>query len=112
MLAPHIWSIHGIRGPLLIASLIPLIQQPEGMAGAVLLLRNRYDLRGVLLFWSMLLRLAAIAIGAKHGLLWVFGAIVIAQVVSTVTVSAVAYAGYRRYPRVTRAPLGEDAPRR
>jgi O-antigen/teichoic acid export membrane protein len=79
------------------------------MAGALLLVRNRYDLRGLLLFWSMLLRLAAIAIGAKHGLLWVFGAIVIAQVVSTVTVCAVAYAGYRRYPRVPRAPLGEDA---
>jgi O-antigen/teichoic acid export membrane protein len=109
LLAPHIWSIHGIRGPLLVASLIPLIQQPEGMAGALLLVRNRYDLRGLLLFWSMLLRLAAIAIGAKHGLLWVFGAIVIAQVVSTVTVCAVAYAGYRRYPRVPRAPLGEDA---
>ena len=34
LLAPHIWTVHGLRGPLLIASLIPLIQQPEGMAGA------------------------------------------------------------------------------
>ena len=86
-LAPHIWKTHGLRDALLIASLIPLIQQPEGMAGAVLLVRNRYDLRGVLLFWSMLLRLAAIAIGARHGLLWLFTAIVVAQAVSSVTVS-------------------------
>jgi O-antigen/teichoic acid export membrane protein len=108
-LAPHIWTLHGLRNPMLIAALIPLIQQPEGMAGAVLLVRNRYDLRGVLLFWSMLLRLAAIAIGAQYGLLWVFTAIVVAQVVSSVTVCSVAYAAYRRYPRAARTPLAEDA---
>jgi len=108
-LAPYIWKTHGLRDALLIASLIPLIQQPEGMAGAVLLVRNRYDLRGVLLFWSMLLRLAAIAIGARHGLLWLFTAIVVAQAVSSVTVCAVAYVAYRRYPRAERRPLAEDA---
>jgi O-antigen/teichoic acid export membrane protein len=105
-LAPHIWNLNGVRDAMLIAA---LIQQPEGMAGALLLVRNRYDLRGVLLFWSMLLRLVAIAIGAHYGLLWLFTAIVIAQAVSSVTVCAVAYAGYRRYPRAARAPLGEDA---
>ena len=109
LLAPYIWTVHGLRGPLLIASLIPLIQQPEGMAGALLLVRNRYDLRGILLFWSMLLRLVAIYVGAQHGLLWLFAAIVIAQAVSSVTVCAVAYAAYRRYPRVPRTPLGDDA---
>ena len=108
-LAPYIWNLQGLRDAMLIAALIPLIQQPEGMAGAVLLVRNRYDLRGVLLFWSMLLRLAAVAIGAQHGLLWLFTAIVVAQVVSSVTVCAVAYAAYRRYPRAERAPLAEDA---
>ena len=30
-LAPYIWTTGGVRGALLIASLIPLIQQPEGM---------------------------------------------------------------------------------
>jgi O-antigen/teichoic acid export membrane protein len=108
-LAPHLWTIQGLRDAMLIAALIPLIQQPEGMAGALLLVRNRYDLRGVLLFWSMLLRLVAIAIGAQHGLVWLFTAIVVAQAVSSVTVCAVAYAGYRRYPRAARTPLGEDA---
>lgn len=110
LLAPHIWtSVHGLRDAMLIAALIPLIQQPEGMAGAVLLVRNRYDLRGALLFWSMLLRLVGIAIGARHGVIWVFTAIVAAQVVSSVTVCAVGYAAYRRYPRVARAPLAGDA---
>ena len=108
-LAPHIWNVSGLRTPLLIASLIPLLQQPEGMAGAVLLVRNRYDLRGLLLFWSMLLRLVAIAIGARHGLNWLFGAIALAQAVSSVTVCALALAVFRRYPRVAREPLGDDA---
>lgn len=108
-LAPRIWTVHGLRAPMLIASLIPLIQQPEGMAGAVLLVRNRYDLRGVLLFWSMLLRLLAIVVSVRHGVLWVFAAIVVAQAVSSITVCAVAYAAFRRYPRVPRVPLGADA---
>jgi O-antigen/teichoic acid export membrane protein len=109
LLAPHIWSTGGLRGAMLIAALIPLIQQPEGMAGALLLVRNRYDLRGLLLLWSMALRFAAIAIGARHGLLWLFTGIVAAQVVSTVTVCAVALAGFRRYPRVPRVALGNEA---
>lgn len=109
LLAPQIWNVSGLRMPLLIASLIPLLQQPEGMAGAVLLVRNRYDLRGLLLFWSMLLRLAAIAIGARHGLNWLFVAIVVAQAASSASVCALALAVFRRYPRVTGVPLGDDA---
>jgi O-antigen/teichoic acid export membrane protein len=108
-LAPHIWSTTGVRGAMLIAALIPLIQQPEGMAGAVLLVRNRYDVRGLLLLWAMALRFGAVALGARHGLLWLFAAIVGAQVVSTVTVCAVALAAFRRYPRVPRVALGHDA---
>jgi O-antigen/teichoic acid export membrane protein len=108
VLSPWIWQTGGVRGALLIASLVPLIQQPEGMAGAVLTLRNRYDLRGAFLAWAMALRLAAVAIGAHYGLLPVFIAIVAAQVVSTVSVSAVALAAYRRYPAAEPVPLGED----
>src|SRR4051812_23739918 len=53
--AHWIWQTSGLRGPLLVASLVPLVQQPEGMAGAVLTLRNRYDLRGAFLLWAMAL---------------------------------------------------------
>ena len=38
----------------------------------MLLLRNRYDVRGALLLWSMALRLAAIAIGASIGVIATF----------------------------------------
>src|SRR6185437_4232948 len=108
LLSPWIWQTGGVRGALLIASLVPLIQQPEGMAGAVLLLRNRYDLRGLFLLWAMVLRLAAIAAAADAGLLWLFAAIVLAQAVSTVSVGAVAWIGFRRYPQAAPEPLGDD----
>lgn len=107
-LSPLIWKTGGVRGALLIASLIPLIQQPEGMAGAVLTLRNRYDLRGLALLWAMALRLAAVWIGAAHGLLALFVGLVVAQFVATATVSYVAFLGYRRYPRHVPVPLGDD----
>jgi O-antigen/teichoic acid export membrane protein len=110
LLAPLLWKTGGLRAPLLIASLIPLIQQPEGMAGAVLMLRNRYDLRGLALLWSMGLRLAAVAIGAPYGVVPVFVAIVVAQVVATASLSLVAVLAYRRYPRRDPQPLGDDRP--
>jgi O-antigen/teichoic acid export membrane protein len=107
-LSPWLWRTGGVEGALLIASVIPLIQQPEGMAGAVLTLQNRYDLRGWFLLWAMTLRLGAIVLAAPHGLLALFGAVVAAQIVSTVSVGAVGLASFRRYPRVPPEPLGED----
>jgi O-antigen/teichoic acid export membrane protein len=107
--APWIWNTHGLRTAMLIAALIPLIQQPEGMAGAVLLVRNRYDLRALFLLWAMTLRLAAVAVGAAHGLVWLFVLIVVAQAVSTVSVCIVGLAVFRRYPRAGRTALGGDA---
>ena len=107
-LSPYIWKTGGVRGALLISALVPLIQQPEGMAGAVLTLRNRYDLRGLFLLWGMALRLVAIAVAAPHGLLWLFGAIVAAQLVSSASVGVVGLRDFHRYPRVPVEELGED----
>jgi O-antigen/teichoic acid export membrane protein len=109
-LAPWIWNTGGVREPLLVAALVPLVQQPEGMAGAVLTLRNRYDLRAMLLCWGMALRLIAIAVAASHGLTALFAAIVAAQVLSSASIGAVAWSAYRRYPAAPAEPLGEDAP--
>ena len=108
-LSPWIWGLHGIEGPLLVASLIPIVQAPEGMASAALLIRNRYDVRAACLLWSMALRLVAILIGASIGVTATFVAIVLAQVVATVTVSAVGLYAHRRWPRVEAEPLGDHA---
>jgi O-antigen/teichoic acid export membrane protein len=109
-LAPLLWKTGGLQDALLIASLVPLIQQPEGMAGAVLTLRNRYDLRAWALLWSMALRLAAVWVAAPRGLVPVFVAIVAAQLVATASVSFVAWLAYRRFPRRAPEPLGADRP--
>ncbi|MGN6798090.1 MAG: lipopolysaccharide biosynthesis protein [Gaiellaceae bacterium] len=109
VIAPWIWTTGGLRPAMLIAALVPLIQQPEGMAGAVLLVRNRYDLRGALLLWAMALRLAAIAVGASISLIGLFIGVVIAQAVSTLSACGVALALFRFYPRVDPEPLAEDA---
>jgi O-antigen/teichoic acid export membrane protein len=107
-LSPWLWRTGGVRGALLIAALVPLIQQPEGMAGAVLTLRNRYDLRGLGLLWAMGLRLVAVAVAAPHGLLPLFAAIVAAQLVSTLCVGAAGLVAFRQYPRTAEEELGED----
>jgi O-antigen/teichoic acid export membrane protein len=107
-LADAIWPIGGLRDPLLIAAVIPLVQAPEGLAGATLLVRNRYDIRSAFLAWSMLLRLVAIAIGSSLGLLQTFVAIAIAQTVATASVSAIALNAFRRWPQVAAIPLGRD----
>jgi O-antigen/teichoic acid export membrane protein len=107
-LAPYIWTTGGIRGAMLIAALVPLIQQPEGMAGALFLVRNRYDLRGLFLLWSLGLRFVAIVVGASYGLIPTFLGVVVAQAASTLTVSAVAMLLYRRYPAAAHEPLGSD----
>ncbi|HEY1512856.1 MAG TPA: oligosaccharide flippase family protein [Gaiellaceae bacterium] len=110
-LAPWIWNVGGLRGALLVAALVPLIQAPEGMGSAILLLRNRYDVRGALLAWSMALRLAAIAIGASLGVVQAFVGIVVAQAISTLTMSVIGLAVLRRYPaHPASTSLGDDRP--
>jgi O-antigen/teichoic acid export membrane protein len=103
-----IWAVGGIRSALLVAALLPLVQAAEGVGYAVLLLRNRYDVRSGLLLLSMTLRLAAVAVGASIGLVETFVAIVVAQCISTATISAVALAAVRRYPAAVPEPLGAD----
>jgi O-antigen/teichoic acid export membrane protein len=107
-LSPYIWTTGGIRAPLLVASLIPLVQAPEGMAESTLLVRNRYDVRSAMLLWSMLLRLVAVAIGARLGVVQIFAAIVVAQAIATASISAVGLAAFRRWPRADAVALGDD----
>ena len=56
-------AARGSRGPFVAAAPLPLLQAPENVSATALLLRGRYDLRGLLQTVSMGLRLARIAIG-------------------------------------------------
>jgi O-antigen/teichoic acid export membrane protein len=94
--------------PSLLAAGIPIGQSLEGLAGSVLYLRSRYDLRSLLLAWSMALRLAGIAVGAHFGLSEAIAGVLAAQVVSTASIGAVGRLAFLRFPRADARPLGED----
>ncbi len=93
---------------LLLAAGIPLGQSLEGLAGSVLYLRSRYDLRALLLAWSMGLRLVGIAIGARYGLAEARAGVLAAQVAATATVVAVGLLAFRRFPQAPARELGDD----
>jgi len=106
--AHAIFGQKGLALPILVASLLPLAQAPEGVAAAVLVVRRRYDVRAGFLVVSMALRLAALALGAPHGVTAAVTAIVIAQVVATAAIGVAAWVAVRRYPAGAREPLAED----
>src|SRR5262249_3010343 len=99
---------HRLQVALLIAAGIPLGQSLEGLAGAALYLRNRYDLRALLLAWSMGLRLAGVAVGARYGLAQAIAGVLAAQVLATATIVAIGLMALRRFPGDAPTPLGED----
>jgi O-antigen/teichoic acid export membrane protein len=111
VLAPLSYAIfhkHGLTTPLAVASLIPLTQCLENVAGVALILHGRYDIRGFFLFSSMLLRLIAVAVGAPHGLTATIVAIVIAQALATTAIGVVGWVAYHRFPREEARAFGEE----
>jgi O-antigen/teichoic acid export membrane protein len=102
-----IWNRH-LALPLLIGALLPVVQAPEGVAAGAIILRGRYDIRGAFLAASMILRLAGVAIGARHGVVGAIAGVVVAQVIATAAVSVGGLLALRRFPRVAAEPLGDD----
>lgn len=111
-LAPFADSIFGhdkLVAPLLVAALLPLAALPEAVAAAVLVVRGRYDVRGALLTIAMLLRLGALAVGARYGVVEAVAAIVAAQAVASVVTVLVAMRSLRDVARGSEEALGADA---
>ncbi len=111
LLAPVADALFGAEDlavPILVGALLPLVQATENVGATALLLRGRYDLRGAYQAFAMALRLAAIAIGAPYGVTATLAAMVVAQAIATVAVSAVGLAAFRRFPSAPAQPLGAD----
>jgi O-antigen/teichoic acid export membrane protein len=102
-----IWA-HGLTVPMLVATLLPLAQAPEGVASAALIVRRRYDVRAAFLAVSMALRFAALAIGCAFGLLEAVIALLVAQALSTAAIGLASVVALRRFPLSAPEPLGED----
>jgi len=110
ILAPlsHLIWAHGLAGPLLVAAWLPLVQAPEGIAAAALIVRRRYDVRAAFLVISMGLRLAALAAGAAFGVIETVIALLAAQVLATAAIATAALVVLRRFPPAAPEPLEED----
>lgn len=108
--ADAVFATDGLARPLLLASLLPILQAIESIAAGVLVLRSRYDVRGWLLCFSMALRLAAIAIAAPHGVTATVAGLVVAQTATTMMIGVVGLVAVRRFPRAAAEPLGLDQP--
>jgi O-antigen/teichoic acid export membrane protein len=108
--ADELFDADGVEQALLAAALLPLVQASENVGATALLLHSRYDLRGVYQAGSAGLRLLAIVVAAPYGVTEALLAIVVAQAVSTVAISAVGAAALRRFPTGRQTRLGDDVP--
>ena len=106
--ADEIFGADGLEQALLAASLLPLVQSSENVGATALLLHSRYDLRSVYQAGSAALRLLAIVIAAPMGVTEALVAIVVAQAISTIVISAVGTVALRRFPSAPAKGLGED----
>ena len=107
--ADGIFNADGLRTPMLLGALVPLVQAPEAVAGAALLVRGRYDLRAWFFVVSMVLRLAGVGIGASFGVPEAVIGYVVAQALASSAIGAVALASLRRFPAAAPERLAEDA---
>jgi O-antigen/teichoic acid export membrane protein len=108
--AESLFDTESLLVPMLVAAAIPVVQAPEGMAGAVLMVRGRYDLRAAFMALSTGLRLVGLGIGSQYGVTEAVAGYLAAQAVSSAAIGLVGYAAARRYPLEPVAALGEDAP--
>ena len=107
--ADRIFGSAGVDTALLCAALLPLVQSSENVFATAFLLHGRYDLRGAYQAGSTGLRLTAIALFAPLGVNQALAAIVVAQAISTATVTVLGVAALRRFPPAETRELGEDA---
>ena len=106
--ADSLFGAEGLKAPMLVAAVLPLLQSPEGVASAVLIVRGRYDLRAVYLAVAMALRLSGLAIGSHYGLTGAVAGLVVAQAFATAALGTAALLAFRRFPRAPRTALGDD----
>jgi O-antigen/teichoic acid export membrane protein len=105
--ADEIFDGTDLTVPFLVAACLPLLQSPEGVSSAALILRGRYDVRAWLLASSMGLRMLGLAIGSHYGVTQAVVGIVIAQAVATVVLGGFALSAFRRFPAAVAERLGE-----
>jgi O-antigen/teichoic acid export membrane protein len=106
--ADSLFGASGLENAMLVAALLPLLQSPEGVASAALIVRGRYDVRAGYLAVAMALRLVGLAVGSHYGVSEAVAGMAAAQAVATVALGYTALAAFRRFPEAPATPLGAD----
>lgn len=106
--ADALFGADGLGPAFALAAVVPALQAPENVAATALLLRGRYDVRGLFQATSMGLRFVGIAIGAQFGVLEAVLGMVLAQALATALLGSAGWLALRRFPAARPAPLGED----
>jgi O-antigen/teichoic acid export membrane protein len=111
VLAPYaksFWGAGGVELPMMIAAAILVAQAPENVAAGAIILHGRYDVRAMFLALSMGLRLIGLSIGCRYGVTGAVAGMAVAQVLATAAIGTAGVIAFRRFPRVSTSPLGED----
>ena len=98
----------GLTAALIIAAPIPWLQSTESMASVPLILRGRYDIRGLFLAYGMALRLIGLVLGAPHGVTAAVLGLLVAQVITTASIAGVGLLALLRFPKAAPVALAED----
>ena len=106
--ADTIFGTDGLAAPMAAAAALPFLASPENVSASALLLRGRYDLRGLLLSVTMGIRLVAILVGASIGVTAALGALAVGQLFATAVVGTAGAVALRRFPPAEARPLGSD----
>jgi hypothetical protein len=78
------------------------------MASVPLILRGRYDIRGLFLAYGMALRLIGLVAGAPHGVTAAVLGLLVAQLITTASIAGVGFLALSRFPKAKPVPLGGD----
>ena len=108
--ADAIFSESDLMQPMLVAAFIPLAQAPEGIAGVSMIVAGRYDLRGLLSGFGLVLRLVGLLLGAPHGVTGAVVGVLVAQIIASSASGLVGYLLFRRHPWAAHEPLERDRP--
>lgn len=105
-LAEPLFGSDRLLVPMLVSALLPLAQAPYGVGAATLLLRGRYDVRGLVQGLAMALRFIGLAIGSLIGITATVVALVVAQVVASGVTALVGWLAFKRFPSAPSVPIG------
>jgi O-antigen/teichoic acid export membrane protein len=106
--ADDVFGLPGITTPFLVAAFLPVVQAPEGAAGAAMIVAGRYDLRALFGGLAMALRLVGLAVGVPYGITGAVAGVLAGQFLGSIASGIAGTRVFRRHPRQALGTLARD----